>query len=93
LTIPGDRTLERRIHNLFRDIRIKRELFADSAEIEMFIDIAKNGNIDGAFAHIENLHRMWLEKSTHNTRRKNLAKEEKRTGWDGSLGTYKSIYS
>jgi hypothetical protein len=95
LAIPGDREAERRLHDLFREERIRLEFFRDCWLVREFIRFAKVRGVAFAFEYIG----AWKQKCRHEwdktpqqRRQERLAEEERRTGWDGRLETYNSIF-
>jgi hypothetical protein len=95
LTIPGGREVERRLHDLFREERIRKEFFRDCWPVHEFIRFAKERGVDWAFEYIE----AWKRKCRHEwdktkeqRRQERLDAEKRRTGWDGRLETYESIH-
>jgi hypothetical protein len=57
LTIPGDRRLERRLHELFGDARSRNEFFHYDARIQSFIGITEYKGAAAALAAAESWHR------------------------------------
>jgi hypothetical protein len=55
LTVPGDRHLERGLHNLFVDDCAKNELFYDDWLLPAFITIAKTGDYASAIQRVKDL--------------------------------------
>ncbi len=53
LTLPGGRDLERRLHSLFREQRIQRELFRDDARIYDFIRNVEYSGLDRGLKYLE----------------------------------------
>jgi hypothetical protein len=96
LTIPGDREVERRLHDLFREERIQLEFFrGDDWLIHEFIRFAQERGVDWAIDYVEKWKRIRereANKTPQQRRQERLAAEERRTGWDGRLETYKSIF-
>ena len=96
LTIPGDREVERRLHDLFQEERIRLEFFRDCYPVGEFIRLAKDRGVAFAFECIEawkqHARKNW-GKTRQQRRQERLDDEKRRTGWDGRLGTYESIFS
>lgn len=53
LTLPGDRALERRLHELFAEVRIERELFQADWRIFNFIDHYRYGGLERGLRFLE----------------------------------------
>lgn len=61
LIIPGDRALERSLHDLLDEARIAREIFRQHRRIANFIDNVEYGGLDRGL--------QWLEETTPTKRR------------------------
>jgi hypothetical protein len=70
LSIPGDRTLERRIHELLAESRITRELFRNEWRPLWFIDAVRRDGLSAA------LH--WLAETTPKRRHEQKLEEHKK---------------
>jgi hypothetical protein len=95
LTIPGDREVERRLHDLFQEERIRLEFFRECWLVGEFIRFAKERGVDWAIDYVEKWKRIRqreANKTPQQRRQERLAAEERRTGWDGRLETYKSVF-
>lgn len=53
LSIPGDRTLERRLHELLDESRIAREIFRREYRVFGFIDVAKEYGVERALRYLD----------------------------------------
>lgn len=53
LSIPGDRAVEQRLHNLLAEARIAREIFHHEYRIQNFIEIAGHYGVERAMQFLE----------------------------------------
>lgn len=53
VAIPGDRSLERRLHDLMQDSRLERELFRDDWRVIRFIEMYRYAGLEKAIQHLE----------------------------------------
>lgn len=60
LAVPGDRALERRLHQVFSSLRITRELFRYDGWLQGFVDNVAYGGLDRGFRYIEETSPKWM---------------------------------
>lgn len=67
LTLDGDRTLERRLHELLADDRVARELF-HFARVGHFIDIVKYAGLERGLEYLSATTRAGMERARRESR-------------------------